>query len=102
MTTPDNFHFSFEDYEAEATPEDLPNYELTDIKFNAVMGNIDDEDNEIMKFHFTKFMKLCKHMRNNPRDVENGNDIDMYKEHLGKMITILQLDGHTLGSDQPW
>ncbi len=101
VTTPESFHLSDDDAEAEMPPSDLPNYDLTDKGFNVLRGKIDDEDNEVMKFYFTKLLRIGKHIQGNPNDAENRLDMDMYKELLAKRIAFLRLDAGKIGLDQP-
>ncbi len=79
----ESFHFSDEDQEAETPPKYLPNYDLSEEKFKALRGKIDDGDNEIMAHYFTKLMNSGKHLRKIPRDVEAKDDLTMFKELLG-------------------
>ena len=111
VTTPESFHFSDDDVEADTPPNDLPNYDLslpfgsqtkgTDVRFNALRGKIDDEDNEIMKLYFNKLLRIGKHLRDNPQDVEARDDMAIYKELLAKRIAVLRLDADKIGFDQP-
>ena len=99
--TPVSFSISDDEADAETPPNDIPHYDLTEKRFNELRGRISDEDNEALKFYFGKVIGLGKHLQKHPKDIENRNDITMFKELMAKRIAMLRIDAAKIGLDQP-
>ena len=98
-TSPPSFDLSDEEVEAETPPEDLPTYDLTDVRFNALRGKIEDEDNKDMKFYYTRLLKLGKHLQSNPRDAEASENSSVFKRLLAYKVALVRLDAGKSGLD---
>ena len=101
VTCPESFSFSDDDMEANTPPDDLPNYDLTDMRFNLLRGKIDDEENEMIKYYFTEAVKLGKHVQVHPQDLGPKYELEFVKEALAKRTALLRLDADKIGFDQP-
>ena len=99
-TAPPSFDLSDDDRDAETPPEDLPTYDLTDVRFSALRGKIEDEDNEIMKFYYARLLKLGKHLQINPRDTEAKGDSYIFKRLLAYTVAVVRLDACKSGLDK--
>jgi len=99
--TPETFNISDDDLEAEAPPDDTPEYNITDKMFGMLRGKVDDEMNELMKYYYTKAIGLGKHLSKHPKDLEARDDLMLAKNALAQKIACLRCDGRRLGLEQP-
>ena len=91
--TPVSIHLSDGNVEVDAPPDDLPRYDLTDYRFIALEGKVDEDYLEIIRMSFAKVMKIGRHMKENPRDDENKQEMRYWKERLAKWIANVRMDG---------
>jgi ribosomal protein S15P/S13E len=99
--TPELFNISDDDMDAEAPPESIPEYDITDKRFGVLRGKIDDVANEMLKFNYTKALGLGRHLQKHPKDLDAREDLAIAREVLAMKIARARCDGKRLGLDQP-
>ena len=96
-TTPQSFHISDDNIDADAPPEDLPSYDLTDKLLVGLKGVVDSDHLEIIRQCLNKLMTINKHVQDNPHDEDVKQERIYLKERLAKRIAIVRPSG----PDQP-
>ena len=89
--TPEHFDISDDEVEEE-TPTSIPQYDLTDDKFNVLRGKLEQEHIDMLKERYTKTVKLGKHLQQQPNDNEAQAERTFDRESLARRIVRLRLD----------
>jgi hypothetical protein len=111
MNSPESFQFSDDDMEADTPPDDLPDYDLslpfgsqtkgTNDMFKVLEGKIEQEDIDELRQHYTKAVRLGKHMQAHPIDEDAKVQLMISKEELANKAARLRLHAAKIGFDQP-
>ena len=89
--TPEQFDISDDELEEE-TPTSIPQYDLTDDKFNVLRGKLDQDHIDMLRERYAKTVKLGKHLQQQPSDNDAKAEQTFYRESLARRIAQLRLD----------
>ena len=89
---PEQFDISDDENIEPHTQVSVPEYDLTDDKFNVLRGMVDQDHIYRLRECFTKAVKLGAHLQAQPNDNDAKGEHEFYKETLARKIAEIRYD----------